>query len=194
MKGEVNIFYSMSCFLFPNLTMHFYQFLLDREFNVYIFIFTHMDIKLSSQIHGYQLVSSFPCFFFFFFVLLGPCPQHTEVPRLGVDSELQLWPMPQPQQCGIQAGSVTYTAAHHNTGSLTPEQCLGSSPPASSRMPAGFVKSLSHDGNSLCSSFLHLFFFSYSSTSFLLIAIVHSLLSRYHHVVNQHILDERSHC
>ena len=29
-------------------------------------------------------------FFFFFFVFLGPHPQRMEVPRLGVESELQL--------------------------------------------------------------------------------------------------------
>ena len=28
--------------------------------------------------------------FFFFFVFLGPHPQHGEVPRLGIESELQL--------------------------------------------------------------------------------------------------------
>ena len=41
-----------------------------------------------------------------------------EVPRLGVKSELQLRPMPQPQQHRIWAASVTYTKAHGNTGSL----------------------------------------------------------------------------
>ena len=29
-------------------------------------------------------------FFFFFFVFLGPCLQHMEVPKLGDKSELQL--------------------------------------------------------------------------------------------------------
>ena len=33
--------------------------------------------------------------FFFFLVFLGPSPQHMEVPRLGVKSELQLPPTPQ---------------------------------------------------------------------------------------------------
>ena len=47
------------------------------------------------------------CFlsFFFFFVLLGPCLRHKEVPRLGVQSELQL---------------PAYTTACSNTGSFNP--------------------------------------------------------------------------
>ena len=42
-----------------------------------------------------------------------------EVPRLGGESELQLPATPQPQQCRIQATSVTYTTAHSNARSLT---------------------------------------------------------------------------
>ena len=40
----------------------------------------------------------------FFFFFLGPYLQHMEVPRLGVESELQL---------------LTYTTAHSNAGPLT---------------------------------------------------------------------------
>ena len=40
-----------------------------------------------------------------------------EVPRLGVESELQL--PASTQLCWIQATSVTYTTAHGNAGSLT---------------------------------------------------------------------------
>ena len=61
-------------------------------------------------------------FFFFFLVFLGLPQRHMEVPRLGVKSEHQsysCWPIPQPQQCGIQAKSATYTIAHSNAGSLT---------------------------------------------------------------------------
>ena len=43
-------------------------------------------------------------YFFFSFVFLGLHPRHTEVPRLGVELELQL---------------AAYTTAHINTGSLT---------------------------------------------------------------------------
>ena len=49
-----------------------------------------------------------------------------EVPRLGVESEF--WPTPQPQQCGNQAASMTYTTAQGNAGSLTIEQGEGSNP------------------------------------------------------------------
>ena len=58
-------------------------------------------------------------FFFFFFAFLGPHPQHMEVPRLGVKSELQLLPTPQPQQRQICTRSLTYSTAHSNTGPLT---------------------------------------------------------------------------
>ena len=64
--------------------------------------------------------NSFYLLSFFFFVFLGLYPQHMEVPRLGVESELQLWPTPepQPQPHWIQATSSTYTTAHGNAGSL----------------------------------------------------------------------------
>ena len=44
---------------------------------------------------------------------------HMEVLRLGVESELQLGLMPQPQQHQIQATPATYTAPCGNVGSLT---------------------------------------------------------------------------
>ena len=50
-------------------------------------------------------------FFFFFTFFPGLHLQHLQVPRLGVTSELLLQPTPQPQQCQIQAASVTYAAA-----------------------------------------------------------------------------------
>ena len=37
-----------------------------------------------------QLSLFFFFFFFFFSCFLGPHPQHMEIPRLGVESELQL--------------------------------------------------------------------------------------------------------
>ena len=56
-------------------------------------------------------------FFFFFFLELHWL--HMEVRRLGVESELQLRRMPQPQPHRIRAASVTCTTACGNTGSLT---------------------------------------------------------------------------
>ena len=59
-------------------------------------------------------------FFFFCFCFLGPHPGHMEIPRLGVQSELQLSDyVPQPQQCQIWAVSATCTTAHSNSRSLT---------------------------------------------------------------------------
>ena len=45
---------------------------------------------------------------YFILCLLGPHLWYMEIPRLGVESELQLWVL-----------SVTYTTAHGNTGSPT---------------------------------------------------------------------------
>lgn len=36
-----------------------------------------------------------------FIYFLWPCPQHMDVPRPGIESELQLQPTPQVQQCQI---------------------------------------------------------------------------------------------
>ena len=47
--------------------------------------------KVTSSIPDTTGVSHTASFFFFFFwSFLGPHPQHMEVPRLGVESELQL--------------------------------------------------------------------------------------------------------
>ena len=55
---------------------------------------------------------------------------------LGVESELQLRPMPQPQQLQIWATSATYTTAHSNAGSLTHWARPGMEP-MSSWIPVG---------------------------------------------------------
>ena len=49
--------------------------------------------------------------------LLGLHLRHMQVPSLGVKSELQLRPIPQPQQPRIWAASVIYPAACGNAGS-----------------------------------------------------------------------------
>ena len=66
---------------------------------------------------------NFFVFFFFFFAFLGPHLRHMEVPRLGVESELQ---------------PSTYTTAHGNAGSLTQRARPGIEP-LSSWMLLGFV-------------------------------------------------------
>ena len=42
-----------------------------------------------------------------------------EIPGPGIESELQLRPIAQPQQGWIRAASETCAAAHGNAGSLT---------------------------------------------------------------------------
>ena len=62
-------------------------------------------------------------FFYFYifglFVFLGLHPGHMEVPRLGVQSELQPPAYTRATKLGIQTASSTYTTAHGNTGSST---------------------------------------------------------------------------
>ena len=58
-------------------------------------------------------------FIYLFIFFLEMYPQHMEVPRLGVKLELQL-PVYNTAMATPDPGwSVTYTAAHSNTGSLT---------------------------------------------------------------------------
>ena len=45
--------------------------------------------------------------------------QHVEIPGPGVEMELQLWSIQQPQQCQILAASEKYTTACGNARSLT---------------------------------------------------------------------------
>ena len=90
-----------------------------------------------------KLFQTFPFFFFFLQLHL----RHMEVPRLGVNTELQLRPTPQPQQLWIQAACATYTAAYGNTRSLTQGARPGIEPAASRRL-CWALNPLSHNGNS----------------------------------------------
>ena len=79
-----------------------------------------LQIWLSiSSAPGTALGASY-IFFFFFLVFLARHPQHTEVPRLGVKSELQLpayiTATARPDPSHIAA----YTTAHGNTQILSP--------------------------------------------------------------------------
>ena len=53
----------------------------------------------------------------FFVCFLGPHPWYIQVPRLGVESELQL-PAYTTAKAAVQAVAATYTTAHDNAGSL----------------------------------------------------------------------------
>ena len=75
-----------------------------------------------------------------------------ETPGLGVESELQLQFIPQPQQYWIQATSVTCAAACSNTRSFTHWERPGSQS-ASSRTLCQVLNPLSHNGNSPNSTF-----------------------------------------
>ena len=73
-----------------------------------------------------------------FFFLLGMPVWHTEVPRVGVELELQPAAGPQPQQFRTWAPSVTYTTAHSNAGPLSHWARPGTEL-VSLRMLVGFV-------------------------------------------------------
>ena len=67
-----------------------------------------------------HLVEAHVCTFIIItIVFLGPHPQHMEVPRLGVESELQLPAYTTATATPDPSLSVTYTAAHGNARSLT---------------------------------------------------------------------------
>ena len=61
----------------------------------------------------------FSFLFFFFFLFLGYHQQHVEVPRLGIQSELQLPAHTVATTTQVPSCVCTYTTAHINTGSLT---------------------------------------------------------------------------
>ena len=58
-------------------------------------------------------------FFFFFFAFYGHTCGIWKIPGWGLNCSYSCWPIPQPQQLGIQAMSATYTTAHNNAISLT---------------------------------------------------------------------------
>ena len=81
-------------------------------------------------------------------LFLGPHLQHMEVPGLGIESELQLQAMPQPQQHRVSTTSATYAAACSNALSLTHWAKPGIEPMSSWTLYQVF-KPLSHNRNSL---------------------------------------------
>ena len=83
-------------------------------------VFHRVCTILQSHQHGPQLLSFFKIYLFILpFVLLGPHPQHMEVPRQGVESELQLPAYTTATATPDPSASATYTTAHGNAGSFT---------------------------------------------------------------------------
>ena len=95
---------------------------------------------------GNQLPTYF--FLIYFFSFLGPHLRHMAVPRLGVELELQLGPMPQPWQCQIPTTSVAYAIACGNAECLTHWAAPGIEP-TSSQTLCRVLNPLSHNVNSL---------------------------------------------
>ena len=85
-------------------------------------------------------------FFFFFLFMLHL--QHREVPGPGVESKLQLGPVPQPWQHWIQAASVIIATACSNARSLTQWVRPGIEPSSSQRQHYVF-NLLNHRRNSI---------------------------------------------
>ena len=73
--------------------------------------FENHNLRHSRQNSGSIL---FTCSLYIDIVFLELPSQHTEVPSLGVESELQLPADTQPQQHQIQAPPVTHNTAHGN--------------------------------------------------------------------------------
>ena len=99
--------------------------------NMYICIYIYTDplfLTWPGIPSGIYILTSL----FFFFCFLGPHPWHTEVPRLGVKSELQ--------QCRVWAASATYATAHGSARFLTHWARPGIEP-TTSWFLVGFVSS-----------------------------------------------------
>ena len=73
-------------------------------------------------------------YYYYYFFFLWPHLQHMEILRLGVKLELQLKPMPQPQQYRIQAKNAKYSVACSKAGSLTHQVRPGIKPVSSQRL------------------------------------------------------------
>ena len=69
--------------------------------------------------------------FFFFLIFLGPHLWHTEVPSLGVESDLKLLAYATTTSMSDLSKFVTYDSARSNTGSLTHRARPGIKPTSS---------------------------------------------------------------
>ena len=86
----------------------------------YIFYLVIVCILYSRGIQThFGSVSVFHNFFLFFWSFFqGHIDSIGRFPGQGSNRSCSCWPIPQPQQRGIQAESETYTTAHGNAGSL----------------------------------------------------------------------------
>ena len=75
-----------------------------------------INLYILKKMYSGKIVFGAKLFFFFF---KGPHPQPIEVPRLGVESELQLLVYVTATATPDLSQSVTYTAAYSSAGSLT---------------------------------------------------------------------------
>ena len=79
----------------------------------------YTEVTIPRILFIYLFIYYYYYYYYYYYVSLGLYLRHTEVPRLGVQSNQSCWPMAQTQKCGIRAASVTYTTAHSNARSLT---------------------------------------------------------------------------
>ena len=76
----------------------------------HIFCSTYACLNHLVYVKLYYCFYQIPILFIIFFLRL--LMWHMEVPSLGVELSCSCQPMPQSQQCGIQAASVTYSTGH----------------------------------------------------------------------------------
>ena len=85
---------------------------------VLIHVTKQVTLSIAEWSSSFSFFSFVFLFVFFFLVFLGPHPRHMEVPRLGVESELQLLTYTTATAIRDPSMSATYTIAHSNAGSL----------------------------------------------------------------------------
>ena len=123
-----------------NYNLETIQYTFNLYFNVYCMLFaTFMSVIWIKQLNGKMrhalllpsqkiFTIKIKKFLFFIFCFLGLPPWHMEAPKLGSNWSCSCWPTPQPQQCGIQATSLTYTTAQAAPDSWPTKRCQGSNP------------------------------------------------------------------
>ena len=124
------------------------------SYNSFLPTLVHFVYSRRKAVSLWYSFNGFPCLILFYFWSFTPVAYGNSWD--GIKLELQLRPMPQPQQCWIWASSVTYAASCGNDRSLIHWVRPGVKLTCSRR--GQVLNLLSHDGNSnlLCSSFYHI--------------------------------------